>query len=68
MITNTTETLDEVMKGFERVERIKEVILLGVDGGIRIIILNDDDYNMLQEKNRMLKSKLKELRSRRGIN
>jgi len=36
------ETLDEVMKGFERVEEIEEVILLGVDGGIRRIILKEN--------------------------
>jgi len=33
------EDLEEVMKQFERVEKIEEVILLGEDGGIRRIIL-----------------------------
>lgn len=41
MITNKIETLDEVMKGFERVEEISEVILLGENGGIRRIILKE---------------------------
>jgi len=36
------ETLDEVMEEFERVENIAEVILLGEDGGIRRIILEDE--------------------------
>lgn len=42
MITNKIETLEEVMNGFERVEEISEVILLGIDGGIRRIILNSE--------------------------
>lgn len=33
------ELKGEGVDSFERVERIKEVILLGVDGGIRRIIL-----------------------------
>lgn len=41
MITNKIETLDEVMESFERVEEISDVILLGVDGGIRRIILKE---------------------------
>ena len=41
MKTNKIETLEEVMKGFERVEDIQEVILLGVNGGIRRIILEE---------------------------
>ena len=41
MITNKIETLDEVMKGFERVEEISDVILLGVNGGVRRIILKE---------------------------
>jgi len=39
MITNKIETLDEVMEGFERVEEISDIILLGVNGGIRRIIM-----------------------------
>jgi hypothetical protein len=37
MITNKIETLDEVIEGFERIEKITNIILLGENGGIRNI-------------------------------
>jgi hypothetical protein len=39
MVTNKIETLEEVMKEFEKKEEISEVILLGVGGKIRRVIL-----------------------------
>lgn len=32
----------DLLQGFERVEKIKEIIVLGKDGGIRRIILEDE--------------------------
>ena len=39
MKTNDLELKGEPIKSFERVEEISEIILLGVNGGIRRIII-----------------------------
>ena len=43
MRTNNIELKGEAIESFERVEKIAEIILLGVDGGIRRIIINEKE-------------------------
>lgn len=37
---NTYKSLEELFESFERVEDISEVLILGIDGGIRRCILD----------------------------
>jgi hypothetical protein len=36
-------TVEDCIKSFERVEPISEIIVLGIEGGIRRIQINDED-------------------------
>lgn len=42
--TNDLIIKGDAIESFERVEKIKEIILLGKNGGIRRIIINDEIY------------------------
>ena len=37
------QSLEELFDSFERVEKIQEIIILGVDGGIRRLIMEDNN-------------------------
>ena len=41
-MNETYKYLEELFNSFERVERISEVLILGVDGGIRRCVLDQD--------------------------
>lgn len=45
MRTEDIELKGEAIEGFERVEKIEDIILLGEDGGVRKITLHTDDSN-----------------------
>jgi len=44
MITTDLMIKGDAIESFERVEKIKEIIILGINGGIRRIIIKDEQY------------------------